>query len=89
MALPRLVRGAIVNIHTLKKVRFHPSAKLKIDMLNTSIGSCIRRGRWNISRHLRAKLRCGVFILVLFFKESLTVHFPFSSPFVSFRRFQW
>ena len=42
-------------------MRFHPSSKLKIDMLNTSNGSRIRRRRWNISRHLCARCR---FILV-------------------------
>ena len=42
-------------------MRFHPSSKLKIDMLNTSNGSRIRRRRWNISRHLCGRCR---FILV-------------------------
>src|SRR5438045_9044274 len=41
------------------KVRFHPPSKLKIDMLRTSIGSCIRPRRRNISRHLLLRFCCG------------------------------
>ena len=46
------------------KVRFHPPSKLKIDMLSTSIGSCIGRLRRNTCRGLRMKLRCAVLIVV-------------------------
>lgn len=62
------------------KTRFQPSSELNTDMLSTSIGSCLRRRRRNICRHLSAKLSSGVFIRALAFALSC-------APFTSLRNF--